>query len=144
MTEGVATGAKAIGTVAGVTAVTLGTHPVFLGIPSDVLLAAFCGAMLGLGFTKPEKWGSLLEIPSGTALQRVGWLSLRAGGIAFTVTTVAIVSAWGIAAAPHFPMLQWTGDIPPIPLVGLLSFSGQRLIPAALSAGTRWLDRRSP
>ena len=140
---GSATAAKATGVVVGVSAVTLGAQPAFLGIPSDVLLAAFCGAMLGLGYTRPETWGTLLQVPTGTRWARASWLLLRTGGIAFTVTTVAIVAAWAVAAAPHVPMLKWTGDIPPIPLVGLLSFGGQKFIPAALAAGVRWFDRRS-
>lgn len=135
---------RVVAVAAGVTSVILPPHPALLGIPSDVLLAAFCGAMLGLGYTKPEAWGQLLSIPAGSRLKQIGWLLLRSGGIAFTVTTVAVVSAWSVAAAPHVPMLNWTGDIPPIPLVGLLSFGGQTLIPRALEAGARWFDRRSP
>jgi len=140
---GGATGAKAVGAVAGVTAVTVGTHPVFLGIPSDVLLAAFAGAMFGLAYTKPEAWGKLLDIPPGSALRRAGWLLLRSGGVAFTLSSIALASAWSVAVAPHFPMLEWTGEVPPIPLAGLLAYGGQRLIPKALDAGSRWFDRRA-
>lgn len=140
---GSATGAKAVGAAAGVTAVTLNAHPVFLGIPSDVLLAAFAGAMFGLAYTRPEAWGTLLDIPPGSTAKRAGWLLLRTSGVAFTLSSIAIASAWAIAVAPHFPLLTWTGDVPPIPLAGLLAYGGQRLIPKALEAGGRWLDRRS-
>jgi hypothetical protein len=143
MAEGATGGAKAVGAAAGITAVTLNAHPVFLGIPSDVLLAAFAGAMFGLAYTRPEAWGTLLDIPAGSTAKRAGWLLLRTGGVAFTLSSIAIASAWAIAVAPHFPLLTWTGDVPPIPLAGLLAYGGQRLIPKALEAGGRWLDRRA-
>lgn len=134
-------GAKAVAVAAGVTAVTLPAHPVFLGIPSDVLLAAFAGAMLGLAYTKPEAWGKLLDIPPGSRTKRLGMLLVRALGLVFTLAGIAVASSWGVSVAPHVPAFRWTGDIPPVPFAGFLSFAGQRLIPAALSGASKWLDR---
>lgn len=133
--------AKAAGTAATVTAVTVGAHPVFLGITSDVMLAAFAGALFGLGWRKPEAWGDLLAIRGDTALKRAGWLFLRSGGIAFTLSGIAIVAAWVTVIAPHAPLLGWTRDVPAVPLGGLLAFAGQWSIPVALVAIQRRIER---
>lgn len=114
----------------------------YLGIPVGVLLAAYAGALFGLAYTPPEKWGALVKVPAGPALTRYGWISLRAMGMLFTLSGIAVVSAWAVATAPFFPLLKWAEGIPAIPAAGLLAFAGQHIIPRALSAMSRWVDNR--
>lgn len=135
--------AEAAGAVAGVTAAVVQAQPMILGIPAGVLLAACAGALFGLAYTHPEAWGRLLSIPPGSRLYRIGWVILRASGLLTTLCAIALVSAWAVSVVPHVPMLTWSADVPPIPFAGLLAFAGQRVIPRALAAAERWLDRRS-
>lgn len=137
------TAAVPAGVAAGVTAVTVQTALIILGIPAAVLLAAFAGALFGLAYTAPDAWGRLLDIPAGTSATRLGWFLLRAGGLCVTLCAIALASAWSVSVLPYFPLLTFLRDVPEVPMAGITAFAGQRLIPHALSAGERWLDRRS-
>ena len=143
MIEPAVPGALPAAVVSGVTAVAVQTGPMILGIPAGVLLAAFAGALFGLAYTAPDAWGRLLVIPPGSPARRLGWLLLRAGGLLMTLCAIALASAWSVSVLPHFPMLTFLRDVPPIPFAGLGAFAGQRLIPRALAAGERWFDRRA-
>ncbi len=125
-----------------VAAVAVPPEAHYLGIPVGVLLAAFAGALFGLAYTPPEKWGDLVKVPAGPAIKRYGWISLRACGMLFTLSGIAVVSAWSVATAPFLPLFAWTKGIPAIPAAGLLAFAGQHLIPRALNAMSRWIDGR--
>lgn len=125
-----------------VAAVAVPPEAEYLGIPVSVLLAAFAGALFGLAYTPPEKWGALVKVPEGPALKRYGWISLRACGMLFTLSGIAVVSAWAVATAPYLPMLSWAKGIPAIPAAGLLGFAGQHIIPRGLGAISRWMDAR--
>jgi hypothetical protein len=123
-------------------AIAVPPEATYLGIPVGVLLAAFAGALFGLAYTPPEKWGALVSVPAGPALKRYGFIGLRACGMLFTLTSIAVVSAWSVATAPYLPLLSWAKGIPAIPAAGLLAFAGQHLIPRALNAAGRWMDNR--
>lgn len=116
--------------------------PEFLGMEVGVLMGACAGALFGLANTPPEKWGKLLTIPDAGRWERYGWIALRAGGLVFTLAGIALVAGWTTTALPHFPLTEWTGKIPPIPLAGLLAYGGQHFFPRAINAGSRWLDNR--
>lgn len=136
--------AEASGVIAGITATAAAGEPTsVLGIAIAVLLAAYAGALFGLAYTSPDTWGRLLSIPDGKPVVRLGWVLLRTGGLLTTVTVIAFVSAWSVSVLPHVPMLTWLAKIPQVPLAGLFAFGGQRLIPRALGAAERWLDRRA-
>lgn len=112
-----------------------------LGVPPSVLLAACAGALFGLAYTPPERWGTLLKIPEGTAWKRRAWVVLRAGGLVFTLVANAFACSWATQAVPHVPLLTFTAGIPAAALAGLLAFGSQHIIPRALQAAVRKLDR---
>ena len=140
MSDPIIPAAHAAAIATGVTAVAVQTGPLLLGIPAGVLLAACAGALFGLAYTKPEVWARLMAIPDGTRASRFVWVVVRASGLAFTLLGAALACGWAVSAAPHVPGFGWTGEIPPVPLAGLLAFGAQRLIPAALNAASRKLD----
>lgn len=141
MIEGAAPVAQAAGVAAGVTAVAVtSSGSIVLGIPAAVLLASCAGALFGLAYTKPELWARLMAIPAGSKGYRLAWVVVRASGLMFTLVSSAVACGWFVSAAPHVPMLGWTGEIPPVPLAGLLGYGAQRLIPAALNRATRKVD----
>lgn len=112
-----------------------------LGVPPPVLLAAVAGALFGLAYTPPERWGTLLAIPKGSPWKRRTWVAIRAGGLVFTLTANAFACSWATQAAPHVPLLTFTAGIPAAALAGLLAFASQHIIPKVLQAAVRKLDR---
>lgn len=132
--------AAIVGGAATATIVTQQT--MILGIPAGILLAAYAGALFGVAYTKPEAWGSLIAIPPGTRMARIGWVLLRAGGLLFTMTMFAFLASWSVASLPHVPLAGWTGQLPPQPFAGLLAWGGQYLLPIALQSAGSWIKRK--
>lgn len=134
---------KALGAMVAMVTITPGaTESVLLGIPIALLLAGCAGAMFGLAYTPPEKWGKLLAIPTGPKWKRICIIALRAGGLIFTLMGIVFVMGWSTLAAPHVPGFGWTAAIPQAAVCGLLSFAGQFWLPRAIDAGNRWLESR--
>lgn len=116
---------------------------VILGVEGGTLLAAVAGALFALAYSRPEAWGRLFELPSGTVLQRLLQFSGRAWLLAFSVAANAFIAAWSVSAAPHFPGMAWAAAAPAAPLAGLVAFGAQQLVPKALAAAERWFDSRA-
>ena len=118
-------------------------HATGIGWPAaGVLLASCAGALFGLAYTPPEKWGKLLDVPNGEPWRRYTVIFFRACGLLFTLTAIAFASGWAVAVVPYMPGLTWAQAVPAIPAAGLLSFAGQYVVPRSLAAAGRWLDNR--
>ena len=127
----------------GVVAAVPATAPTVLGIPMPLLLACCAGAMFGLAYTPPEKWGRLLAIPNGPPWWRVLVMAARGGGLIFTLATIVFVMGWSAIAAPHVPGFSWTEKMPSEAIGGILSFAGQFWLPRFIDMGNRWLDGKN-
>lgn len=128
--------------VVGVAAIAVQIEPFILGVPSSVLFTAAAGALFGLAYTDPERWSRLFRASTGSRIHDAAGTLTRALAFAFTLAGNAVASSWAISALPHFPGLQWMHPIPPEPLAGLVAFSSQHVIPRALAAISRWLERK--
>lgn len=126
----------------GVAAIAVQVEPFILGIQSGVLFTAVAGALLGLAHTDPERWRNLFRAPTGDIKRDAIATCLRALAFAFTLMANAICAAWAVSAFPHFPGMNWALAVPAAPLAGLLAFGSQHLIPRAIAAASRWLDRK--
>lgn len=129
----------ALGAVAAAVAAASPVPPEILGAPLPLLLAAFAGALFALAQTPPAKWGSLLSLPTGfTGWQRYVAGIGRGAGIMLALTSVAFVSAWTLALAPHF----WVKlkDAPLAPGAGLVAYGFQHVVPRAFAALGRRID----
>lgn len=113
-----------------------------LGIPMAILLSGCAGAMFGMAYTPPEKWGKLLAAVNGPTWKRVLVMLVRAFGMLFTLTGIVFVAGWVTIAAPFMPFLNWLQPIPPAAVCGILSFAGQFWLPRLINAGNRWIDSR--
>lgn len=124
-------------TAAAVTVVPVGGE-VWLGIPSDVLLAASAGALFGLAYTSPDTWRRFMALPSGSRGERAVFVALRTLGLLFTLACNALLAGWAVEILPHLPMAAWTAKIAPQPMAGVLAFAGQFTIPKAIRAIEEW------
>lgn len=134
--------AGAIGAGAAAAVVAVAPAATFMGAPLPMLTAAVTGALFGLAYTKPEAWAKLTEIPAGKPWRRCLWFGFRASGVAFTLLATAFFIVWTLLVAPHYEWTAWLGKGPQEPLAGMFSFIGLRLIPPAIEAGRRIIERR--
>lgn len=135
-------GAGAAAAVGSVAAIAVQVEPFILGIQSGVLFTAVAGALFGLAHTDPERWQRLFRPPTGDVRRDAIFTCLRALAFAFTLAANAVCAAWAVSAFPHFPGMNWALAVPAAPLAGLMAFGSQHLIPRAIAAMTRWLDRK--
>lgn len=128
-----------IGAVLTAAAAATDVPPIIVGAPAPLLLAAYAGALFSLAQTPPEKWGSLVTIPKRlTGWSRYLALLGRGAGIMFAVTSVAFVSAWLVALAPH--VFDKIKDAPLAPAAGLLAYGFQLIVPRAFNAIGKRID----
>lgn len=132
------TAAQLAGVVTAATVTVVPTGAVWLGIPSDVLLAAAAGALFGLAYTRPETWQRFMALPKGSAAKRALFVAVRALGLVFTLACNALLAGWVVEILPHLPMASWAAKIAPQPFAGVLAFVGQFTIPRAIKAIEDW------
>lgn len=130
---------KAAGMVSGVAA----TAPaLILGIDPATLSAAVVGALLSLAYSRPETWGSTLQVPDGPPAKRYAVIAMKASSLGLSMAASAIVGAWLAQALPHFALTAATAAVPQPPFAGLLAFAGQHVIPRALNWASRFVDTK--
>lgn len=134
--------AEVVGSGTAVTAIVVSANPTILGIGTALLLACMAGSLFGVAHTKPEAWGRLLDIPQGGYAFRLGWVLLRAGGLLFTLCSVALFAGWLVSIVPHMPGFTWLSTVPAEPMGGVMAYGGQRWVPRMLGAVDRLIERR--
>ncbi len=135
-----ATIAKTLGAAGGVAAAA--PVVVIFGVELGMLTAAAVGALLSLAYSRPAAVTPKKPLPESPPFKRLLVLAGRASAMAFTLTALAIVSAWTAMALPHVPGGGWAAKLPAEPFAGLLAFGGQYVLPRALALANSWVAAR--